>query len=53
MPYLIGVHAYLKDDIRKMDIGDAVLVDTDRNEVITPHSDVDDLPHEVVSRFFF
>lgn len=49
MPFLIGVHAYLKDDLRKMDLGDAVIVDTDHNEVTTSHSDVEDLPHEVYS----
>lgn len=51
MPYLIGVHTSLMEKIQgqKMEVGDAVIVDADKNEVITEHEDLEALPEDVSS----
>lgn len=51
MPYLIGVHTSLMERImgNKMELGDAVIVDADKNEVITEHEDLEALPEDVSS----
>ncbi|XP_041368070.1 DENN domain-containing protein 1A-like isoform X2 [Gigantopelta aegis] len=49
MPYVIGVHTSLICKIRNMELGDAVIVDTDKNVVKTEYDDLEDLPEEVVS----
>ncbi|ESP04913.1 hypothetical protein LOTGIDRAFT_109719 [Lottia gigantea] len=47
MPYLIGVHSSLLPKVLKMEIGDAVIVDADRNTVQTCHEDFQNLPEDV------
>ncbi|XP_025111855.1 DENN domain-containing protein 1B-like isoform X1 [Pomacea canaliculata] len=51
MPYLIGVHTSLYEIAKNknMDIGDAVIVDADKNEVSTAYDDLDALPVDVLS----
>ncbi|XP_076454915.1 uncharacterized protein LOC143289725 isoform X2 [Babylonia areolata] len=51
MPYLIGVHTSLMEKVlaRRMEIGDAVIVDADKNEVTTEYEDLEALPEDVSS----
>ncbi|XP_046577982.1 DENN domain-containing protein 1B-like isoform X2 [Haliotis rubra] len=49
MPYVIGVHATLMGKLRPSELGDAVIVDADKNTVQTEYSDLEDLPEEVLS----
>ncbi|XP_013420108.1 DENN domain-containing protein 1A isoform X2 [Lingula anatina] len=49
MPYLIGIHASLMEKARKMELGDAVVLDADKNTIETEHDDIATLPPEIVS----
>ncbi|XP_071097530.1 DENN domain-containing protein 1B-like isoform X1 [Haliotis cracherodii] len=49
MPYVIGVHTTLMGKLRPSELGDAVIVDADKNTVQTEHSDLEDLPEEVLA----
>ncbi|XP_067661906.1 DENN domain-containing protein 1B-like isoform X2 [Haliotis asinina] len=49
MPYVIGVHTNLMDKLQPSELGDAVIIDADKNTVQTEHSDLEDLPEEVLS----
>ncbi|XP_070176401.1 DENN domain-containing protein 1B-like isoform X3 [Littorina saxatilis] len=51
MPYLIGVHTSLMEKIERnrMEIGDAVIVDADKNEVRSQYDDLEALPEDVSS----
>lgn len=50
MPYLIGIHSTLMEKARQMDLGDAVILDADKNTVETEHNDLAALPSEIVSK---
>ncbi|XP_014261795.1 DENN domain-containing protein 1A-like isoform X2 [Cimex lectularius] len=50
MPYLIGVPNALLDKVRKVDVGDVVILDADNNSVETPFDDVSSLPQDVVKQ---
>ncbi|CAL4065623.1 unnamed protein product, partial [Meganyctiphanes norvegica] len=48
MPFLIGVSSNLITKVNSEDIGDAVVLDADNNQVRTPFDDLDALPEDVV-----
>ncbi|KAK7504503.1 hypothetical protein BaRGS_00004369 [Batillaria attramentaria] len=52
MPYLIGIHTSLMERVQsnRMELGDAVIVDADKNEVHTEHEDLEALPEDVTEK---
>ncbi|XP_052789027.1 DENN domain-containing protein 1B-like isoform X10 [Mya arenaria] len=49
MPFVIGVHSTLMERALKMELGDAVIVDADKNEITTEYNDIENLPDEMAS----
>lgn len=49
MPFLIGVPEEVFKQVRRSEIGDVVILDTDANTVETPFDDLNSLPTEVVT----
>ncbi|XP_053380942.1 DENN domain-containing protein 1B-like isoform X2 [Mercenaria mercenaria] len=49
MPYVIGVHTALMQKVKTAELGDAVVVDADKNTVSTEFDDLHDLPDEMSS----
>ncbi|XP_050501075.1 DENN domain-containing protein 1B isoform X2 [Diabrotica virgifera virgifera] len=48
MPFLIGVPEEVFKQVRRSEIGDVVILDTDANTIETPFDDLNSLPTEVV-----
>lgn len=48
MPFLIGVPSSTFSRIKASDMGDVVLLDSDKNKVETPFADLDTLPSEIL-----
>ncbi|CAG9864679.1 unnamed protein product [Phyllotreta striolata] len=49
MPFLIGVPEEVFKQVKRSEIGDVVILDTDANTVETPFDDLSSLPQEVVA----
>ncbi|XP_048773019.1 DENN domain-containing protein 1B-like isoform X3 [Ostrea edulis] len=49
MPYLIGAHKTLLGKVKENELGDAVVVDVDQNEIKTCFNDLEELPSEIQS----
>ena len=39
MPFLMGVHSSILEQVKRMPINDAVILDVDQNELETPYAD--------------
>uniref|UniRef100_A0A7M4EWU0 DENN domain containing 1A n=1 Tax=Crocodylus porosus TaxID=8502 RepID=A0A7M4EWU0_CROPO len=49
MPYLIGIHLSLMENVRNMVLEDVVILNVDTNTLETPFDDLQSLPNDVVS----
>ncbi|NXW58627.1 DEN1A protein, partial [Eurystomus gularis] len=49
MPYLIGIHLSLMEEVRSMALEDVVILNVDTNTLETPFDDLQSLPNDVVS----
>ncbi|NXD39697.1 DEN1A protein, partial [Copsychus sechellarum] len=49
MPYLIGIHLSLMEQVRSMALEDVVILNVDTNTLETPFDDLQSLPNDVVS----
>ncbi|XP_060604948.1 DENN domain-containing protein 1B-like isoform X2 [Ruditapes philippinarum] len=49
MPFVIGVHTTLMEKVQTAELGDAVIIDADKNTVSTEYDDVHNLPDEMKS----
>ncbi|NXW86138.1 DEN1A protein, partial [Alopecoenas beccarii] len=49
MPYLIGIHLSLMEQVRNMALEDVVILNVDTNTLETPFDDLQSLPNDVVS----
>lgn len=52
MPYVIGIHSSLMEEVRKMLMNDSdvVIADIDDQQIESNFDDIQHIPHEVVSR---
>ena len=51
MPFLIGVHSSILEQVRHMPINDAVILDVDQNELETPYAeDLIRMPPHIISQ---
>ncbi|CAH1786185.1 unnamed protein product [Owenia fusiformis] len=49
MPFIIGIHSSLMEKARNMELGDAIIVDADKNTVTSEHDDLNSMPDNVVA----
>ena len=51
MPFLMGVHSSMMEQVRRMPINDVVILDVDQNELETPYTeDLLQIPPHVTSQ---
>eukprot|EP00795_Rhopilema_esculentum_P010626 gene10626-19366_t len=50
MPFLLGVHSSMMEDVHRMPLDDVVILDADKNELSSPFNDMEIFPQEVSSK---
>lgn len=49
MPFMVGLHSSLLENVQREPLEPHVLVDIDANEIICPHSDYDQIPSDLLA----